>query len=329
MEPQYYKIKNFKFESGLMLPEIKIEYKSFGEKKYDDNGNLSNAIIYLHGWSGDYNSVKRIKNILGPGRPIDTDKYYIISPSALGSPRSSAPSTSGLGNNFPKYTIKDMVNAIHIFCRECFNINHLKGVIGNSMGGFQALEWAVSYPDYMDFVIPLTTSHEIKGKNFAVFNIMNEFIKNDPEYNEGKYENNPISGLQNASMLLYLLGFSNEYYKKCDYKNMLDSINEMKKEGALMDANDVVWRNEAASSHDVTSRISNIKSRILIIGINQDQYFPPEVDTIPMSKLINESKIVLYDSILGHLGSSEIEKVKKAISDFLYQKPKNIRIKIE
>ncbi|MGZ7067272.1 MAG: alpha/beta fold hydrolase, partial [Methanobacterium sp.] len=317
MQQEYFTLKNFKFESKYILPKLKIEYASFGKKEMDENDRIINAIIYLHGWSGDFSSIKRIEDIIGPGRPIDTDKYFIICPTALGSPGSSSPSTSGLGHFFPEYTIKDMVNVIHSFLKECFNIEHLKGVIGNSMGGFQALEWAVSYPDFMDFVIPIATSHEVKGKNFAIFNLMNTFIKEDPEYNNGEYKENPKLGPQNTSMLSYLFGFSNEYYKNNSNEEIMESINEMKKEGLESDANDIIWRNEAAITHDITSRASRIKARVLIVGINQDEYFPPQTDTIPLQKLIQNSELFLYDSKLGHVGSSEIRKAESVIREFL------------
>jgi homoserine O-acetyltransferase len=91
----------------------------------------------------------------------------------------------------------------------------------------------------------------------------------------------------------------------------------MKKEGSQTDANDVIWRNEATISYDVTSRLPNIKAKTLIIGVNQDLYFPPQTDTIPMSILIDGSTLFLYDSTLGHLGSSEIKKAEKVIEEFL------------
>ncbi|HML04164.1 MAG TPA: alpha/beta fold hydrolase [Methanobacterium sp.] len=317
MQPEYFTLKNFKFESQFVLPKLKIEYSSFGTKELDENGNLINGIIYLHGSSGDYSSVKRIKDITGPGKPIDTENYYIICPTALGSPGSSCPSNSGLGHYFPKYTIKDMVNAINSFLKECFNVKHLKGVIGTSMGGFQALEWAVSYPDFMDFVILITTSHDVKGKNYAISNLMNAFIMDDPAYKSGEYETNPQLGCENANMFLYLFGFSDEYYKNCSNEEILESIEVMKEEGSKTDANDIIWHNEATISYNVTSRLSNIRAKTLIIGVNQDLYFPPQTDTIPMSKLIDNATLFLYDSILGHLGSSEIKKAEDVIWKFL------------
>lgn len=317
LKPQYKTIKNFKFSSKLTIPELKIEYATMGTPIKDDDGNIINGILYLHGSSGDYSSVKRIGDILGSGNVIDTDKYYIICPTALGSPGSSSPSTTNLGPDFPKYNIEDMVNAQFIFLNEKLNVKHLKGIIGTSMGGFLTLQWAVSYPDFMDFIIPITTSASIKGQNFAINNLMNIYIRSDPHYKNGKYNENPTNGPQNASMFLYLFAFSPEYYKKESDEAILESLGFMKNEGAQTDANDVIWRNEASMSYDISSELSNVKAKTLIIGVNQDQYFPPVTDVIPLSNAINGSKLYLYDSIHGHLGSSEIINAKDVIKEFL------------
>lgn len=317
LKAQYYTIKDFKFTSGAILPELNVEYATFGTEILDKEGNIVNGILYLHGSSGDYTSVKRIKDILGPGNLIDTDKYFIICPTALGSPGSSSPSTSNLGNKFPKYNIADMVNVQYRFLNEALNIKHLKGIIGTSMGGFLTLQWAVTYSDFMDFIIPITTSSNVKGQNYAINNLMNTYIKSDPEYKEGKYKINPKTGTQNASMFLYLFGFSPEYYKGESNEAILESLDFMKKEGAETDANDIVWRNEASNSYDLTRKLSKIKAKTLVIGVNQDQYFPPDIDVIPLAESIEGSELYLYDSILGHLGSSEIIKAADVIKEFL------------
>lgn len=319
LKPEYYALKDFKFTSGEVLSELKVEYATFGTEIKDDEGNIINGILYLHGSSGDYSSVKRIKDILGPGNIIDTDKYFIICPTALGSPGSSSPSTSNLGHKFPKYNIEDMVNVQYNFLNDALNIKHLKGIIGTSMGGFLALQWAVTYSDFMDFIIPLTTSSNTRGQNYAINNLMNIYIKSDPGYREGKYEISPKIGTQNASMFLYLFGFSPEYYKRESNEAILESLDFMKKEGALTDANDIVWRNESSNSYDLTKNMSKIKAKSLVIGVNQDQYFPPDTDVIPLAESIEGSKLYLYDSILGHLGSSEIIKAADVIKEFLHE----------
>ena len=317
LKPKYQAIKNFKFKSGEILPELNIEYATFGNKKIDDDGNIINGIVYLHGSSGDYSSVKRVTDIVGSGKVIDTNDYFIICPTSLGSPGSSSPSTSGMGHLFPKYTVEDMVDALYSLLTEKLSIKHLKGIIGTSMGGFLVLQWAVKYPDFMDFIIPITTSSTSMGQNYAISTIMNTYIKNDPDYRDGKYEHSPQMGTQNAMMLLYLFGFSPAYYKTSSNEEVLESIHEMEVEGTNSDANDIVWQNEATISYDVSNKLHKIKARTLVIGVNQDQYFPPDIDVIPLSKSIGGSKLFLYDSLLGHVGSSEIKKAEQIISDFL------------
>ncbi len=317
LNPKYKIIKNFKFKSGEVLPELKLEYATFGNKKTDHDGNITNGIVYLHGSSGDYSSVKRVKDILGPGKVIDTNDYFVICPTSLGNPGSSSPSTSGMGHLFPKYTVEDMVDAIYTLLTQKLNIKHLKGIIGTSMGGFLALQWAVKYPDFMEFIIPITTSSTSRGQNYAISTIMNNYIKNDPDYKDGKYEHKLKIGPQNAMVLLYLFGFSPAYYKNSSNEEVLESIHEMEVEGANSDANDIIWQNEATISYNLSDELHRIKAKTLVVGVNQDQYFPPDIDVIPLSKSIKGSKLILYDSILGHLGSSEIKKVEPIIADFL------------
>lgn len=316
LKPKYHTIKNFKFNSGEILPELDMEYATFGNKKTDENGNITNGIVYLHGSSGDYSSVKRVKDILGPGKVIDTKDYFVICPTSLGNPGSSSPSTSGIGHLFPKYTVEDMVDAAYSLLTQKLNIKHLKGIIGTSMGGFLVLQWAVKYPDFMDFIMPITTSSTSRGQNYAISQIMNMYIENDPDYRDGKYEHSPKIGPQNAMMLLYLFGFSPAYYKTKSDEEVLESIHEMEVEGVNSDANDIVWQNEATLSYDVSRELHKIKARTLVVGVNQDQYFPPDIDVTPLSESIPDSKLILYDSILGHLGSSEIKKVEQIIGDF-------------
>lgn len=317
LKPKYQTLKNFKFKSGDILPDLNMEYATFGNKRIDDNGNILNGIVYLHGSSGDYSSVKRVKDILGPGKVIDTKDYFVICPTSLGNPGSSSPSTSGMGHLFPKYTVEDMVDALYILLTQKLKVKHLKGIIGTSMGGFLLLQWAVKYPDFMDFIIPITTSSNSKGQNYAISTIMNNYIKNDPNYKEGKYKCNPQMGTQNAMMLLYLFGFSPAYYKNCSNEEVLESIHEMEVEGTNSDANDIIWQNDATLSYDVSHELHKVKAKTLVVGVNQDQYFPPDIDVMPLSEAITGSELFLYDSLLGHLGSSEIKKAEQKIADLL------------
>ncbi|MBU4534620.1 MAG: alpha/beta fold hydrolase [Euryarchaeota archaeon] len=319
LDAKYYKLKNFRFESGEKLPSLNVEYCTLGTPIKDEEGHITNAIVYLHGWSGDYSSIKRLKDIIGPDKVLDTNKYYLISPSALGSPKSASPSSSTCGYEFPQYTINDMVNFLHSFLKENFPIKHIKGVIGNSMGGFQALTWGVLYPNFMDFIIPLVSSYQSKGWNFAIFHYMNSLIEQDPDYNQGNYVKNPrITSA--ASQFMYLFGLSRDYYEtQVSNQDIIDSMTEMGQEGFLTDANDIYWRNKAAMAYNLKEELYKIRAKTMIIAINQDQYFPPEYDAIPLSRAIKDSQLAIYDSQLGHVGSHEIIKIEKEIEDFLSQ----------
>ncbi|MCL2116642.1 MAG: alpha/beta fold hydrolase [Methanobrevibacter sp.] len=296
---------------------MKVEYTTIGTPIKNEEGKIANGIVYLHGWGGHYNSIRRIADIVGLNKPLDTSKFFIISISTLGTPNSSCPSSTKLANKFPKYSIEDMVNFQIEFLKAKFDINHLKGIIGNSMGGFEALTWASKYPNYMDFLISLVSSYKVAGQNYALFKFMNRIIENDPNYNNGAYLKPLTLATKLANESMYPYGLSSEFYRAESNENMDLAMDMMEEEGAEMDANDIVYRNIASTSYDIEDIISKIKTKTLIVAINQDQYFPPELDAIPMSKIIKNSHLITYDSIMGHIGTSELTKIEKEINEFL------------
>ena len=294
-----------------------MEYTSFGTPIKDKDGKIANGVLYLHGWSGNYGSIRRIADIIGPNEALDTNKFFIISLSALGSPNSACPSSTDLANEFPRYSIEDMVEFQKEFLLAQFNIDHLKGIIGNSMGGFEALTWMSKYPDYSDFLISLVSSIKVDGQNYAQFKYMNRIIENDPNYNNGAYLKPLKVATKLANESMYPYGLSREFYRKESIEDIDLAMDEMEEIGAEMDANDIVYRNIASTSYDIEDEISKITTKTLIVAINQDQYFPPELDALPMSKKIKNSHLIIYDSMMGHIGTSEIKKIEKEIKEFV------------
>lgn len=260
-----------------------------------------------------------MKDIIGPKKLLDTEKFFIIAISTLGSPNSSSPSTSKLGNNFPKYSIKDMVNFQIEFLESKFNITHLKGLIGNSMGGFQALTWATLYPDFTDFLISLVSSYKVAGHNYSLFKFMNQIIESDSNYNNGSYDKPLKIATSLANESTYPFGLSMEFYRNLSIDEIDEGLNELAIEGSESDANDIIYRNNASLKYDIEDILKNIKVKTLIVAINQDQFFPPRLDAIPMSKMIKNSKLVVYDSIMGHVGTHEIIKIENELNDFLVE----------
>ena len=315
----HHTFKNFKFQSGAILNEIKLEYATLGKVRRDSEGNIMNAILFLHGWSGDYSSFKRFNEFTKPGQAFDKNKYFIICTTALGSPGSSAPSTSNLNTDFPTYTIEDMVNAQYRLLTEHLNVKHLRGIVGTSMGGIQTLDWGIRYPTFMDFIIPIVTSSSVQGRNLAIFQLMNSIIQNHPDYNKGFYRENPGSTVENANKLLFLFAFSPLHYhlEFPTKKMLLQALDEQGIRGRMMDANDVIWRNNAAIRFDVSEKLTKIKAKSLVIGIEGDQFFPPEIDAIPLSQSMDDAELFIYNSVLGHLGINKLEKARTVIEAFI------------
>jgi len=316
LDVKYSTLKHFEFSSGKVLKDLPVEYFTIGNKILNDNDEIINTIVYLHGLGENCLSIKNIHEIIGKGKVLDTDKFFIISITTLGSPNSSSPSISGLGNNFPKYNTVDMVNFQKKFLMSEFNIKHVKGIIGNSMGGSEALMWGTMYPYYMDFIISLVSSYKISGNNYILFQLIDQIVKNDCNYNEGDYTES-LKSVGIANEIFYSFGFSAEYYRDNDIDTINKELNALKNDFAGYDPNDIILRNDAISNYNIEKDLSKIIAKTLIVAINQDQLFPPNFDAIPMSKMIKNSKLVVYDSIFGHLGVNEIIKIENELKDFL------------
>ena len=322
LEAEYFTLKEFKFKNGETLNDAKVEYISFGTPLYDENGIIKNALVYFHGSSGSCYSVRRISEYIGSGDLFDSDKFFFISLSALGCPNSSSPSTTGLKNKFPEYDVDDMVNFQKQFLEERFGIKHVNGLIGNSMGGFEVLTWGCLYPDSVDFIISLVSSFKVGGHNYALSKIMNNILESDPDYNGGDYEL-PISdslkrSLKLSSDAMYCYGLSREEYRNnMTNQEIEDAMAEFAEESLEEDVNDLIYMNSSSMDYDLSDKLKDISAKVLIIAINQDQYFPPNLDAIPMSKMIKNSKLVIFDSCMGHVGSSELYKIEEGLEEFL------------
>ena len=307
-------LMEFKFEKGDILRGVKVEYGTFGTPEYDEKKHITNAVIYCHGSGGNYASVKRINEICGPGLPLDTDKFFIISLTALGSPNSSSPSTTGLKRNFPQYTLNDMVNIQKQFLYEKFKIKHVKGIIGNSMGGFEVLTWATQYPEYMDFTIALATGYKNAGHNYILSKLEKDILESCKDFEDKEEREKTLKILAKA---IYSYGQTKAYYRELSNKEINDEMEEFATECLEDDPDDLLHRNIAIEDYDVEGDLEKIKSKLLIIAVEGDEYFPPELDAIPLNKIVKNSQLLIIESLHGHLGSSELEQFSKEINEFL------------
>lgn len=319
LTPEYYNVKNFKLKSGAVIEDLKIEYATLGTPQKDAQGNITNAVVFCHGFSGNYAQIMLLKGMVGPGKPFDTDRFFFILPTAIGSPGSSCPSVSGLGPKFPKYTVADMIEAQYLLVTRHLNIKHLAGVAGPSMGGFQTLQWITMYPDFMDWAIPIATGSEVIGRILGRSAVLVDTIKLDPAYMDGYYKEQPKKGMEVYFMGAYLWYFAHDFYaqKWKTKEELLKGLKDVGLGSAKADANDTIWREEALMNFGVTNQLPNVKARTLVIGVNDDELFPPS-SFEPIAKAIPGAQVFGYDSVLGHLGCAlELMKASKVITDFL------------
>ena len=187
-------IGDLKLETGTIINNCQIGYRVHGKL----NESRSNAIIFCTWYTGDASGVESTH----PWLAVDTTKYCLIIIDALGDGVSSSPSNSKQqpGAYFPRFSIRDMVNSQYQLLTSRLKIKHVKAVMGISMGGIQTFQWAVSYPDFMDVLIPIVGSPQLTSFDLMVDNTFRETIEENPGYDHGHYKINPT--IPDATMML-------------------------------------------------------------------------------------------------------------------------------
>lgn len=313
---EMYVMDSFEFSNGEVLKDVNVEYMTFGTPKYDGD-IITNAIIYCHGSLGNFTSAKKIFPLMYENAPFDENKYFFISISALGSPGSCSPSSTNLKNNFPKYSIEDVVNFQKKFLSEKFNLTHVSGIIGNSMGGFVALTSAILYPDFADFIMPGVSSYKVAGHDYILSKFVDEIITSDENYEKGIANASLERTLKLASLAEFNFGLSKEALRATPKEELSQSFEEFGEESLFLDIYDVKYCNEACMNYDIENDLGKITSKVFIISCTQDPHFPPELDGIPMSEMIKDSELIIMDSELGHLCFNELENISDELSVFM------------
>ncbi len=308
---------SFKFQNGKTLNDVKVEYMAFGTPKYDDNGKIKNAILYCSGSLGNFSGINKILPLTFENCPFDASKYFFISLTALGSSGSCSPSLTGLKNKFPKYSMIDVVNFQKQFLAEKFDIDHVIGLIGNSMGGFVGLTQAIEYPDFQDFIICGVSSYKVAGHDFILSRFVDEIIESDPDYAKGELTYSLIRTLRIACLAEFNFGLSKEALRSKTNEELSIEFEDFGNEMIETDIYDLKYCNKASMEYNVENDLDKIKSKVLIVACKQDPHFPPELDGIPMSKMIKNSELIIMDSELGHLCFNELENISYELKEFM------------
>lgn len=275
-------IKDFRFTSGEVLPELRVHYRTLGKPQRDAHGVMRNAVLIMHGTGGNGASLLNplfADQLFVPGGLLDAERYFLILPDGIGHGRSSKPS-DGLRGRFPHYGYLDMIEAQYRLLTEGLGVNHARLVMGTSMGGMHTWLWGERHPDFMDALMPLASlPTQISGRNRVWRRIVIDAIRNDPEWREGNYSTQP-PGLRVAEGLLFFMG-SNPTLRQKQMPTLAASdaaldaavANSLK----TADANDVLYQVAASRDYDPGPDLEKIRAPLLAINSADDLINPPEL----------------------------------------------------
>jgi homoserine O-acetyltransferase/O-succinyltransferase len=314
-----FNIAHFPFRSGdTTLAVLKLHYITFGQPIKNTAGKITNAVLILHGTGSNgsnFITPSFAGKLFGPGQLLDASRYYIILPDGIGHGKSSKPSDS-LHMHFPRYNYDDMVLACYRLLTEHLGVNHLRLILGTSMGGMHAWVWGYTYPDFMDALLPLSSLPvPIAGRNRIMRKMAINLIEMDPAWKGGEYNTEPAEGLAGAGSSLFFMGSSPlQLQKNAPTRGQADQMADALEKGyeSSLDANDLIYQLDASRDYDPSPFLSRIKAPLLAINSADDQINPPELGIMEKDiKQVPHGRFVLLpitDHTRGH-GTNSLPEI--------------------
>lgn len=278
-----YTIRNFRFDTGEVLPDLRLHYLVLGQPHRDAAGHTDNAVLLLHGTGGNAHSLLNpvfSEVLFGPGQPLDITKYFIILPDDIGHGESSKPS-DGMRMRFPHYDYDDMVRSQHTMLTEGLHVDHLRLILGTSMGCMQTFLWGETYAHFSDALMPLACLPvEIAGRNRMWRYMAMQMIRDDPAWENGNYSAEPVEGLRGANDLLIIAG-SAPLHMQQDFPTRTQAESWVNKTLDRMiahtDADDFLYYFDASRNYNPEPKLSGITAPVLWINSADDFINPPEL----------------------------------------------------
>jgi len=326
-------IATFHFKDGETLNDLKLHYLTLGSPHINAKGRTDNAILLLHGTGGDAHSLLNpvFSDVLfGPGQPFDITKYFLILPDDIGHGESSKPS-DGLHMRFPQYDYDDMVASQHRMLTDGLHVDHLRLILGTSMGCMQSFVWGETYPQFMDALAPFAClPTTLAGRNRMMRYMAIENIKRDPAWHNGDYTAEPALGLRSANEMLLIMGsaplqMQKLYPTRESAEKFVDDY--LARTTAHTDANNLIYYVNASRNYNPEPRLSTINAPVLYINSADDFINPPELGIAErLSKQIPNARFILLpitNQTRGH-GTHTIATIwKQYLIDFLHQTEKH------
>jgi homoserine O-acetyltransferase len=287
---------------------------------------VQNAVLILHGTggqSGNFMNDAFAGELFGRGQPLDATRYFLILPDNLGHGHSIKPS-DGLRARFPKYGYRDMIEAQYRLLTEGLKVNHLRLVLGTSMGGMHTWLWGQTHPDFMDALLPLASlPTQISGRNRVWRKMISEAIRTDPEWKNGEYERQPRSLTSAAQMLFFMSSNPVLRYREAPTREKADKVlqNAVNSRITQTDANDLLYAIESSEDYDPAPGLEQIRAPHLAINFADDLINPPELGILEeeIKRLRHGKALVIPQSgaTIGHGTHTKATVWKRHLEEFL------------
>jgi homoserine O-acetyltransferase len=301
-----YLVKGFKFRTGDTM-DVRMHYRTFGTQRKDANGRTTNAVLIMHGTGGSsagFLVPNFAGQLFGKGQLLDADKYFVILTDCIGCGKSSKPS-DGLKAKFPKYGYRDAIELEHRVVTEGLGVNHLRLVMGTSMGGMHSWLWAETWPDFMDAAMPLASlPDQISGRNRVWRKTIIDAIRNDPGYQDGNYTKQPAAVVTDLMISYFMAENPARRYQQAPTLAAADREVQayIDKRLPTTDANDEVYTLESSKDYDPAPGLGKIQCPLLAINSADDLINPSDLPILKdnIQKVKNGRAIVIAESPRTH-----------------------------
>ena len=316
---QFFSIGDFKLENGSTIYDCTLGYRTYGKM----NERKSNVVIFPTWFTGSTTDLESAV----PQEIVDTNIYFLILIDALGNGISSSPSNSKQQPrlSFPEFSIRDMVETEYALVTKQFQLHHVYAIAGISMGGMQAFQWAVSYPDFADKIIPIVGSPQLDAADLLLWNGEMQAIQRDTAFHQGQYQgmpSMPAVSMMHAFALHTPTNLANEIPRDSfdQWLHQLSGNEHFDWNNRIRQLQAMIGNDIAKDAHgSLEEAAKKIHAKMLIITARQDHMVNP----LPAAKLarILHANLVELESDCGHTAPGcEGEKVKEATYAFLAQK---------
>jgi homoserine O-acetyltransferase len=315
-------IGDLQLENGQTIRDCKVAYRTFGTL----NGQRSNAVLFPTWFSG---TSKDLAGLIGPGKLLDSPGSFIITVDALGDGQSSSASNSPLQPrmNFPKFSIRDMVESQHRLLTQVLHISHLRAVMGISMGGMQTFQWITAYPGFMDRAIPIVGSTKLTSYDLLLWNSEEHAIETDPTWMQGNYKTIPRGMSVVADIHALALSSPDDWVAKTTPQEFPAKFAAIEESGGrTFDTNDWLRQLQAMIGHDVfrgygespQKAAGAVRAQVLVIVSRHDHMVNPH-PALEFAKLIH-AQVIELEGTCGHIATGcETAEFAPAITRFLAQ----------